>query len=116
MLKATSHSEMAAPSPLAERLGPHTAFLAGLAGKYHWWLSPEEALDFPERIVALVMNVGEFRDTNRLAETVSDDCLRAVLQQAEAGQFNARSWHYWHYRLGLAEPSHVPPLPVRHIS
>jgi hypothetical protein len=27
--------------------------------------------------------------------------------------FDARSWHYWHYRLGLAEPDKVPPLPSR---
>ena len=86
-----------------------------MARRYHWWLSPEEALNYPERIVALVMNIGTLQDAAGLAETLGEDALRAVLQHAEAGQFNARSWHYWHYRLGLAQPGRVPPLPVRHI-
>ena len=86
-----------------------------MARRYNWWLSPQEALNYPERIVALVMNRGTFRDAAGLAETLGEDALRAVLQQAEAGQFNERSWHYWHYRLGLAQPGRVPPLPVRHI-
>ena len=72
-------------------------------------------MDYPARVVTQVMNIGVFEDARRLAETLGDDCLRAVLRQAEAGQFNARSWHYWHYRLGLAEPGQVLPLPVRRI-
>jgi hypothetical protein len=36
-----------------------------------------------------------------------------VLARGEAGQFSARSWAYWHYRLGLAKVDEVPPLPVR---
>ena len=86
-----------------------------MARRYHWWLSPEEALNYPERIVALVMNIGTLRDAAGLAETLGEDALRAVLRHAEAGQFNARSWHYWHYRLGLAQPGAVPHLPVRRI-
>ena len=80
-----------------------------------WWLSPSEAMDYPARVVTQVMNIGVFEDARRLAETLGDDCLRAVLRQAEAGQLNARSWHYWHYRLELAELGQVPPLPVRRI-
>jgi hypothetical protein len=50
-----------------------------------------------------------------LADVAGEDYLRGVLQNAEAGQLNARSWHYWHYRLGLAEygARPVPPMPVR---
>mgnify|MGYP003329353511 FL=1 len=104
-----------APSPVALSLRPYAAFLSAMARKYHWWLSPEEALENPERIAAMVMNIGEFRDAVRLSETVGEDILRLILRLAEAGQFNERSWHYWHYRLGLAEPGRVPPLPVRRI-
>ena len=89
--------------------------LAATARCDHGWLSPEEALDYSERIVALVMNIGSFRDAAGLAETLGEDAMRAVLENAEAGQFNNRSWHYWHYRLGLAQPGRVPPLPVRRI-
>jgi hypothetical protein len=46
---------------------------------------------------------------------LGENTLQAVLARAEAGQFNERSWHYWHYRLGLARPGAVPPLPVRRI-
>lgn len=36
-----------------------------------------------------------------------------MLLNAEAGQFRPQSWTYWHYRFGMAEPGHVPPMPVR---
>lgn len=86
-----------------------------MARKHHWSLSPEEALENPERIATMVMNVGEFRDAVRLRETVGAEILRQVLRQAETGQFNDRSRHFWHYQLGLAEPGRVSPLPVRRI-
>jgi len=115
MVKATHRTTQALPAPLFAELRPHHALLTEFAQRYIWWQSPEEALEFPARVVAQVMNIGVFQDAARLAEAVGDDSLRAVLRQAEAGQFNARSWHYWHYRLGLAEPGQVPPLPVRRI-
>ena len=83
------------------------------ARKYLWWLTPEEALARPERIIAQVMNLGDYADVQALAALVGDEVLRDVLRQASAGQFNERSWAYWHYRLGLAEPDQVPPLPKR---
>lgn len=97
-------------------LGGHEALLADFARKYIWWLTPAEALARPARIVAQVMNLGEFNDAARLVEALGEDTLRAVLAQAEAGQFNERSWHYWHYRVGQARPGAVPPLPVRRIA
>ena len=115
MLRAATPDSFATRSPAAEHLGRHSATLAALACRYNWWLSPEEALDYPERIVALVMNIGSFRDAAGLVETLGEDAMRAVLENAEAGQFNNRTWHYWHYRLGLAQPGGVPPLPVRRI-
>ena len=48
-----------------------------------------------------------------MAEELGDDFLRQVLVSAEIGQFNPRSWHYWHYRLGMAELGEVPTLPSR---
>ena len=84
-----------------------------LASRYVWWKTPDEAMQFPLRVMAQVMNMGDFDDMRELAETVGKDALREVLRQAEAGEFNERSWHYWHYRLGLAELDKVPPLPHR---
>jgi len=67
----------------------------------------------PRRIIAQVMNLGDFEDMQQLAEALGDEALRDVLRDAEAGEFNARSWHYWHYRLGMVELDQVPDLPKR---
>jgi hypothetical protein len=91
----------------------HAALLVDLAAKYLWWLTPAEAAAMPARVVAQVMHLGDYADVQRLAEAVGDDYLKAVLVHAAAGLFDERSWAYWHYRLGLAEPEHVPPLPQR---
>lgn len=91
------------------------ALLQRMARRYIWWKSPEEALRFPDRVIAQVMNRGDFDDVQDMAQALGDQTLCRVLTQAEAGVFNARSWHYWHYRLGLAELGEVPPLPVRRV-
>ncbi len=62
------------------------------------------------------MNIGDYDDVQALVSSVGEGYLRDVLIHAEIGQFNARSWAYWHYRLGLAEPDRVPPLPKRKIA
>ena len=87
--------------------------LRRLASKYVWWKTPEEAVSMPERVVAQVMNIGDYADVQALAALLGDDALRAVLTNAQAGQFNERSWTYWHYRLNLASEGDVPDLPVR---
>jgi hypothetical protein len=88
--------------------------LEELAARYIWWKTPPDAVLYPQRVAAQVMNIGDYDDVQRLTHTLTSDGLRAVLRSAEAGQFNDRSWHYWHYRLGLAKmPQDVPPLPVR---
>ncbi|MDR0781416.1 MAG: hypothetical protein LBF16_12110 [Pseudomonadales bacterium] len=87
--------------------------LQPLARKYVWWKTPEEALTMPQRVIAQVMNIGDYADVQRLVAQVGDEILRKVLAHAEAGQFNERSWAYWHYRLGLSDVDQVPALPVR---
>lgn len=93
-----------------------TQYLRSLASKYIWWQSPDESIATPTRIVAQVMNLGDYDDVQMLAAQIGEDVLRDVLQHAEAGQFSARSWTYWHYRLGLAEVDKVPPVPTRKFS
>lgn len=87
--------------------------LKRLASKYIWWKTPDEAVAMPERVIAQVMNIGDYADVQALAGQIGDEALRDVLRHAEAGQFSERSWTYWHYRLGLAGVGHVPMLPVR---
>jgi hypothetical protein len=90
--------------------------LKRLSAKYLWWKTSEEAMQYPDRIIAQVMNIGDYDDVRDLAAQAGDDHLRDVLTHAEIGEFNERSWAYWHYRLGLAEPGHVPPMPRRRIA
>ena len=87
--------------------------LKELARKYVWWKSPDEALRAPQRVIAQVMNVGDYDDVQMLASQLGPDARRETLNHAEAGQFDKRSWTYWHYRLGLADLGEVPPLPSR---
>lgn len=93
------------------------ACLKALSARYVWWKTPDEAMRFPARVAAQVMNLGAWEDALELLETAGEVYLREILKHAEAGQFNARSWHYWHYRLGLAESGQkpVPPMPVRKV-
>lgn len=70
----------------------------------------------PKRVIAQVMTLGTFDDVRRLMSTVDEDALRDVLASAEAGWFDERSWHYWHYKLSVAELGKVPPLPKREFS
>jgi hypothetical protein len=94
-----------------ENIDPHA--LKSLASKYVWWKTPDAAVAMPERVIAQVMNIGDYDDVQILVHQVSNEVLRDVLTHAQAGQFGPRSWAYWHYRLGLASVDHVPPLPTR---
>lgn len=89
------------------------AVLKPFASKYIWWKTPDEAVAMPQRVIAQVMDIGDYADVQSLVQQIGDAALREVLAQAQAGQFNARSWAYWHYRLGLAGVDQVPALPVR---
>jgi hypothetical protein len=90
--------------------------LQRLARRYVWWKKPEEALAQPDRIVAQVMSIGDYDDVQSLVHQAGLPYLREVLSKAEAGQFDARSWTYWHYRLDLSSPGQVPPLPERRLA
>jgi hypothetical protein len=93
------------------QISPET--LKPLASKYIWWKTPEEAVAMPERVIAQVMNIGDYFDVQSLVSQVGDETLHEVLTHAQAGEFNARSWAYWHYRLGLSSVDPVPAMPVR---
>lgn len=90
--------------------------LALLAKKYVWWKSPEDAVGQPERVIAQVMNIGDFEDIQRIEALAGTEMLARVLTQAEIGQFTPRSWSYWHYRLGIADIDDVPALPLRRLA
>ncbi|MCX6547009.1 MAG: hypothetical protein NTW40_03045 [Acidobacteria bacterium] len=84
------------------------------AARYIWWETPDEAMLRPARVIAQVMNIGDLDDVQALLGSVGEGFFREVLGTAEPGWFNERSWHYWHYALGLCQPSDaVPPMPAR---
>jgi hypothetical protein len=96
-------------------MNPTDSILLGRqAARYVWWKTPEEALRRPERVIAQVMELGDYEDVLELTERVGEEALCEVLAHAEAGQFSPRSWNYWHYRLGLVPPYQpVPAMPAR---
>jgi len=67
------------------------------ARKYIWWKTPEDAIDFPQRVIAQVMIIGEYEDVQKLVSQVGEAKLKETLISAQAGQFSEKSWHYWHY-------------------
>ena len=83
--------------------------------KYVWWKSPDEALRYPERLIARVMDRGTTEDVFALMECVGRDRMRHVLENAEVGEFDAKSWAYWHYMLMDIPLGHVPPMPTRRL-
>lgn len=87
--------------------------LKRMAGKYIWWKTPAESLAMPRRVIAQIMNIGDYADVQRIANELGEDAFRDALAHAEPGQFSPRSWAYWHYRLGLAALEQMPPLPAR---
>lgn len=84
------------------------------ARRYIWWETPEEALRRPLRVIAQVMNIGDYDDVQRLIAAVGTGPFREAIQGAEPGWFSERSWTYWCYRLGLTAPGEtVPGMPRR---
>lgn len=84
--------------------------LVSLARRLFWWKEPEEALGCPGRLLAQVMVWGTWEDVAVARRHWSDHEFRAVLKAPPPGLFDARSWAYWHYKLGM---SAVPPMPNR---
>jgi hypothetical protein len=87
--------------------------LRELSGKYIWWKTSDEAIKMPERVIAQVMNIGDYADVQKVVNQLGDAVLKEIMLHLEAGQMSEKSWNYWHYRLGLAKVDQVPPLPVR---
>ncbi len=84
------------------------------AARYIWWESPGEAMLHPNRVIAQVMNIGDLEDARELLRLAGRESFRETIMHSEPGWFNPRSWHYWHYALGLCDPSTaVPLMPVR---
>lgn len=88
--------------------------LLTLARRYVWWKAPEEAVRDRRHLLSQVMNLGTLEDCVWLEEVLGRQALADVLRHPPIGVFNGKAWHYWHYRLGLADTGQdVPPMPER---
>ena len=88
---------------------PQLEFLSRMSS-YIWWKTRDEAMEYPQRILAQLMDMGTLEDTRELEKLFSPDELMEVLNEAEAGQFRPRSWSFWHCRITGEE---APAMPVR---
>lgn len=90
------------------------SILDEMSAKYLWWKTGDNSPHAPRRIIAQVMDIGDYDDVLRVLREVGEEPFRDVLAHAEAGWLKPRSWNYWHYRLGVVKPGQdVPPLPRR---
>ena len=116
-IPAGSAIERRAPGrPRGRRAEPAGRLLRELARKYVWWLAPAEAESRPDLVVTQTMDLGDYEDQRRLEVALGRARLAQALRGAGAGRVSARSWAYWHYRLGLAKPGGVPPMPRRRLA
>ena len=87
--------------------------LSSLAAKYIWWKSADEALRYPQKVIATIMDKGSLEDIQNLRSVIGKTAMRNALARAEPGQFRPQSWSYWQYKLnGLFEAT-LPALPKR---
>jgi hypothetical protein len=81
--------------------------LAAFASRYIWWCDAEPPSE--DRIIAQVVNYDVADDHQRLRAEFSDTELRAVMQRAQPGWINERSWHRWRESLGGEDIPADPP-------
>ena len=84
-------------------------FLSRAASRYIWWETVDSALVYPQKILAQVMNIGTWDDMCKLVELFPAKDLLDILNTSYIGQFNERSWRFWHNRFS----KEIPPMPKR---
>lgn len=85
--------------------------LREIAGQLVWWESPDDALQYPERLVARAMTYGTWDEVCFLQEVLGEEVFKAVFVDPPSGILDEASWAYWHRRLGSGP---IPPFP-RHL-
>jgi hypothetical protein len=85
-----------------------------LARKYIWWKTPDQAISDWHHSLAQIMTLGTIEDCGWIMQNLGENELKRVLLHPPIGVFSPRSWHFWDYKLGLAdEEADIPPLPQR---
>ena len=86
--------------------------LSELARRLVWPLEPDAALADQGRFLAQAMTDASFDEIRIVREVLGDDASRAVLVDPPPGEFDKRSWAYWHFKLGF---DRIRPRPVRRL-
>ncbi len=89
---------------------PLTPETEAVSRRVIWFEAPEEALADPIRFMSYALAAATHEDMKVLRRYVSDEDLRAVLDQAPPGIIDRRSWAYWNAKMGRYP---APPLPMR---
>ena len=99
-----------ATSPATPTQPPHSSELLAVAKRVVWFKPPEATLADDIFFLNHLMVYGTIEDLTVARRRFDDDDFRRALRDALPGIFDARSWAYWHARLGM-EPA--PARPVR---
>ncbi len=89
---------------------PLTPETIAIALRIVWFEPPAKSLANPVRFIAYAAARATHADMKVLRRHVTDDAFRAALAEAPPGIVDARSWAYWHSKLGIWP---TPPLPRR---
>lgn len=81
-----------------------------LAKRLVWFEAPEQALADPVRFLAYAFARATHEDMNVLRRYLTEADFCEALSKAPPGIIDARSWCYWHVRLGLYP---APTMPQR---
>ena len=102
-----------AKKPATPNQPPHSPELLAVAKRIVWFKPPAVTLADDVFFLNHLMVYCTPEDLTVASQRYDEDDFRAALRQALPGVFDARSWAYWHARLGM-EPA--PPRPVRMVS
>ena len=89
---------------------PNTKEFRELAARIIWFEVPDLALNDVPRFMAYAFRYATYDDMKLLRGVLSDDDLLEALALAPPGIIDARSWSYWHVKLGGFP---APALPKR---
>ena len=89
------------------------ADLTHIARRVKWWQPPDETLADETDFLCRVMAMASLDDARTVLAVFGPHRLSAALRGAPPGVLDARSWHYWHLRLGLGPAG---PMPSRRLA
>ena len=74
-----------------------------LAEAYVWWLTPEETLRTPEKILRQILKMGTLSDYRKALELWGEQAFKDAMMTAPPGALDERSWNFWRRYFQLEE-------------